>query len=405
MASIRKRKGSKFLTACYRGADGRRMQVTTKETNRGRALRIALALEDAAQNRSSRAALLQHFNRISEELYSQPIKHESVRAYFEATLRQRGGEIAATSLRRYSHVAKTFMEHLGPAAEMAMSDVTVRQITDSRTIVAERTSSGNANAYLKCLRVFFTRAVSERTILEDPTRLVRPLVRERKPASEKRRPFTSDELSALISAARSEPSREWLWMIIIGVLTGQRLGDVASMHWKALTYVSSDLAVWEFESNKTDRPTIDPLPRKVAEEMARELETGSPGANGWVFPHAHEIYCVSGRTNTLSNQFARLMAMAGVQEERTHKPRKNGRDRSRSTSVLGFHSLRHTATSVLSNAGVPRNVIMDIVGHDTVAMSLRYTHTELSAKVAAQAKLIGALQPLSEIVPGAGNTK
>jgi integrase len=51
---------------------------------------------------------------------------------------------------------------------------------------------------------------------------------------------------------------------------------------------------------------------------------------------------------------------------------------------LSFHSLRHTAVSLLNDAGVPDAVVMALVGHQSAAMSARYTHVgkEALAKAA-----------------------
>jgi integrase len=47
---------------------------------------------------------------------------------------------------------------------------------------------------------------------------------------------------------------------------------------------------------------------------------------------------------------------------------------------LSFHSLRHTLTSDLKNAGVSEVIAMDWVGHDSRAISRVYTHISSSAK-------------------------
>jgi integrase len=46
--------------------------------------------------------------------------------------------------------------------------------------------------------------------------------------------------------------------------------------------------------------------------------------------------------------------------------------------------LRHTAVSLLKDAGVPDAVVMALVGHESAAMSSRYTHVgkEALAKAA-----------------------
>jgi len=52
---------------------------------------------------------------------------------------------------------------------------------------------------------------------------------------------------------------------------------------------------------------------------------------------------------------------------------------------LSFHALRHTAVSLLKDAGIPEAVVMELVGHDSEAMSAHYTHvgTEALAKAVA----------------------
>src|ERR1700678_631866 len=184
MASIRRKANSQFYFACFRGLDGARMQISTKETNRNRALRFAIALEEANRQRLSRIALLDTYNRVSEDLHVAPIKIDLTRAFLHGTIDQRKGEISENSLRRYQQVTAVFLEHLGPAADAPFRDVTFDQIVAFRTAVAERTSNSNANTYIKCLRSFFSRALAARVIMDDPTKRLKPLSKEKRPASE-----------------------------------------------------------------------------------------------------------------------------------------------------------------------------------------------------------------------------
>lgn len=41
---------------------------------------------------------------------------------------------------------------------------------------------------------------------------------------------------------------------------------------------------------------------------------------------------------------------------------------------LSFHSLRHTAVTLLKEAGIPAAVVMEMIGHDSEKMSEHYTH-------------------------------
>jgi integrase len=49
----------------------------------------------------------------------------------------------------------------------------------------------------------------------------------------------------------------------------------------------------------------------------------------------------------------------------------------RKVFALSFHSLRHSFTSILANAGVPEELRMALTGHKERAVHQRYTHREL----------------------------
>jgi integrase len=91
----------------------------------------------------------------------------------------------------------------------------------------------------------------------------------------------------------------------------------------------------------------------------------------------------------LSGQFAAILADAGLAAVRTHKAQEDGPGRGgkRVASDVSFHALRHTAVSLLKNAGVSDAVARDIVGHESEAVSRLYTHIEDDAKRRALATL------------------
>jgi integrase len=80
-------------------------------------------------------------------------------------------------------------------------------------------------------------------------------------------------------------------------------------------------------------------------------------------------------TGGLSNQFAALLSQAGLRERAPHrKTHGEGRGVGSSSGGLSFHCLRHTAVSLLKEAGVPAATVMELVGHDSAQMSEHYTH-------------------------------
>ena len=54
---------------------------------------------------------------------------------------------------------------------------------------------------------------------------------------------------------------------------------------------------------------------------------------------------------------------------------------------ISFHSLKHTAVSLLKDAGIPEAVVMEMVGHDSEQMSAHYTHVGREALEKAAAAL------------------
>ena|ERR1700751_6139347 len=86
--------------------------------------------------------------------------------------------------------------------------------------------------------------------------------------------------------------------------------------------------------------------------------------------------------------FADLLAQAGLRERAPHHLSKGkGRSSQRASNSLSFHSLRHTAVSLLKDAGIPEGVVMELVGHDSKSISAHYTHVGAEALEKAVAAL------------------
>jgi len=82
----------------------------------------------------------------------------------------------------------------------------------------------------------------------------------------------------------------------------------------------------------------------------------------------------------LSAAFYEILVSAGLADVRSKKNTGKGHSVKRKTSELSFHSLRHTATSLMKNAGASPAVVQDLIGHDSAAISRSYTTIEESMK-------------------------
>ena len=91
---------------------------------------------------------------------------------------------------------------------------------------------------------------------------------------------------------------------------------------------------------------------------------------------------------TLSvNNRSTVFFLRGPGPKQNHQGRGIGRAAKRAASQLSFHSLRHTAVSLLKDAGIPQAVVQELIGHDSEQMSALYTHVGREALERAAAAL------------------
>ena len=57
-----------------------------------------------------------------------------------------------------------------------------------------------------------------------------------------------------------------------------------------------------------------------------------------------------------------------------------------------FHDLRHCCASYMAQAGVPLNVIAEVLGHRKLDMTKRYAHLTTQTKASAMLSALGAIQ-------------
>lgn len=95
----------------------------------------------------------------------------------------------------------------------------------------------------------------------------------------------------------------------------------------------------------------------------------------------------NGSAGNLSNQFSEILAAVGLREPLNRRSTEKGRNARRARNELSFHCLRHTAVSLLKDAGIPEAVVIKLVGHDSAQMSAHYTHVGNEALEKAAAAL------------------
>jgi integrase len=371
MASIRQREGTKFWFACVTLPNGRRVQRSTKETNRRQAQQLADKWEAATRGRVTARQTQKVIAELYREITGHHLVFPTVREYFDSWVARKKPETAPSSYRLYHDKARRFINWLGSRADQQIALITRDDIVAFRAAELERVAPRSVNHSIKFLRMVFKTAKEDAKYPdENPASGVK--VAKLGEAS-RRRGFTIPEIKRILKVANDE----WRSLIFFGLYTGQRLGDLARLTWQNVDLERDEI---RFVSRKTGRTMIIPS----APPLRAQIENLPAGDDPHqpLHPRAFASVKKSGGVNTLSRQFRELLADAGLATPKAHRTTENapGRDGPRELSQISFHSLRHTATSLMKNAGINASVVMDIIGHESEAISAHYTHIDEDTK-------------------------
>lgn len=380
MASLRKRKSSSVWVACFTDKEGKRKQRSTGIEDDGTEETKRKALDMAATfERSARALLTaRQVDSVLRDTYegareAAQLSRRSVRNFFDYWTASKKGEVADSTLKFYQSAKNKFLKFLGTKADEDLALISKDDILEFRADTASSLTSTTVNHNLKAVRMVFRAAMSEGLITQNPAEFVKTLKHTPNDSNVKRRPFTAEELKKLLEVA----DEEWRSMILFGLYTGQRLGDISLLKWENIDFDEGFLV--GFTTQKTGRAMNVP----VADSLLRELKPRIPRdgkLDKYIHPQAATVVKAQGKSGTLSRQFYDLMAKAGIVEKKPHRKneREEGEPGMNRVAAVSFHSLRHTMTSLLHNAGVGSAVAQELVGHDSPAIHQVYTHLNRS---------------------------
>lgn len=376
MASTHKRTRSKFWYAAFTDANGRRLKKSTKTTDKKTADKIAHEFESVANKRRTLTQLRRVIGEMSRELLGDDLREPTLREHIEEWLNAKAPSIAPATAVFYRNATSKFLAWLGGRADQEISLITRANIVAFRNERAAVAAPKTVNHEIKVLRMVFRSARKDGIISDNPAEFAET-VRDRG-GNSARRPFTIPELRAVLDACDDE----WKSLVLFGLYTGQRLGDLATLSWANLDLQRQDIRLTTAKTGKRmSIPISEPLQRHILNLPA----CGAPDAP--IHPRAFQTMQRCGKSGGLSNQFANILAAAGLREKKTHRKLGEGRGAKREVIGLSFHSLRHTAVSMMKDAGIPAAAVMEIIGHDSEQMSQHYTHTGREALERAAASL------------------
>jgi integrase len=262
-------------------------------------------------------------------------------------------------------------------AALALRDVTKEIAGEyAASLNGGRLSPNTYNKHLNLLTLIFRVLKHKAKLIDNPWEDIQ----RKRIAAQSRRELTIDELKKVCQAATGELRT----LIALGVYSGLRLGDCATLRWAEVDLPRGMIRrIPNKTARRNPKPVIVPIHPILREMLA---ETPDRERTEYVLPEMAAKY--SQRTDLVTDIVQRHFSACGM---KLHKPG-TGKDGKRAVVEVGFHSLRHTFVSLCRESNAPLAVVESIVGHSNPAMTRHYTHVgEMAAgkAVAALPAVIG----------------
>jgi integrase len=368
MASVRQIPGRKVWIACFTGEDGRRHQRSTGTRNRKDAMKIAEEWEAVARGKRTFAQVQRVTADLFKAIAGQDFPAYTLRTYAKRYLDHKVPTVTPGTAVKYKEAIRSLLDGVGKKADSPFAVITTEDLQTWRMKELERIRPSTLGVYEKLTRGMFRTAQAEGLRTDNPAALLKALPKQ----EAVRNAFSPEQVRDLLRVA----DEEWRSLILFAVYTGQRAGDLCALTWRNIDTVGGWIQV---TTQKTGRKTHIPIAAPLLQHIA--ALPIPKDSNAPLHPRAAAM-----TRQRFSQLFADLLRVAGLRG-----PEATGgtgtRASKRTRNEYSFHSFRHTAVSFMKSAGVGESMVMEIIGHDSEAVSRGYTHLDLEAKRAALATM------------------
>ena len=178
----------------------------------------------------------------------------------------------------------------------------------------------------------------------------------------RRQRYLSHEEATLLLEEIRKHSLTTYRISLLSLNSGMRFGEIAGLLWQHVDTVRKEILVVNAKNGESRAVYMT----AAVVQMFAEMERGA--ANELVFPAVQtesdkKQEIEKKKMERVSNVFASAANQIGLNEGISDRRMK-----------FVFHSLRHSCASWLVNSGVELPVIAKILGHKTLAMTMRYSH-------------------------------
>lgn len=263
-------------------------------------------------------------------------------------------DFAGMFLEKYSKVHKknwrsdvSIVNKLNPHfGKKLLDEVTAIDIDNFKAArLEEGRTKSKVNRDLALLRKMFNVAIDWSYVETSPMGKVRFFSEK---GNIKERLLTTEEEERLLSTCTSHLRP----IVLTALYTGMRRGEVLGLLWSQVDFILQQIRVEKTKSGKT---RIVPMSGTLKKELLRLK--GQNGQSEYVF-----LYPRTGRPmGDVKRAFATATRLAQIKG-------------------LRFHDLRHTFASRLVRNGVDIITVRDLLGHYSVEVTQRYTHSNAFQK-------------------------
>ena len=372
MAFVIQRPKTKGWTAVWTGPDGKQVRRVTGETSKRAAQAKAnewevgdrqrskddhethraafIILDQAARDLKAGHLTLKRAEELLRRIHllADPnFKEVRVISWFDDWVESQRPHVGHSTMRGYGDDLAIMKEALGatnggkPLRELEPKEIEKALIKAKE---AGRTGSTVNKAFVSFRRACAD-AEAKGLITSSPAKAIKLL-----PTGDTtlKAPFTKVEVQSLLRHTKTE---EWRGLITLACHTGLRLSDLLSLSTKHIHGTEVHVMPRKTKRHKT----------VVRIPLSPPCLSWLNGQKGYFFPVLRKQ-----SVSKTSMQFTAIMKKAEVPQKITIAGDQ--------TASRSFHSLRHTFTSWLTEAGVDADLRMKLTGHTTDKMHAVYTH-------------------------------
>lgn len=339
-----------------------RARVFDPETGkiRNRSKSTGLKVRDKTKRRAEQA-MREIVAAWEQEANREPVRESSkgnvpFSEYVEGWLSNKDLSVRANTAKSYRDYAAV---HIIPSlGAYPVGDITWRVLQEFCDCMLAGHSKSTVKKFFIVIRGSLDDAVRDGAIQASPEHLVKWPRAER---VQKARALTRDEVARLLEAAEraGEPIRA---AITLALFYGLRRSEVCGLRWMDVDFSKKTLHIQHTVtqngtvlldddhtktrgSNRT-LALIDQTIPYLKQMRAEQAKNGLPVDKVVLWPDGRTI-----RPDGVTRMFNTLLRNSGIAKAR-------------------FHDLRHTAATMLANAGVPPKQLQAFLGHDDIEMTL-----------------------------------